>query len=99
MSVRIEAGSWLTGRSTTTPAWLPGGKLRMSPTPRSSVMTSRLSSVAACTTASTELLVEDGVHVVAPPGEFAGEVAREVLVELELHAGSGKISSRASAAP
>jgi hypothetical protein len=49
--------------------------------------------------APTELLIQHGVHIVTPSSELVGEIVRQVLVELEPHAGNGKISSRASAAP
>lgn len=49
--------------------------------------------------ATAELLVNNGVHVVAPLRERAGQIARKILVELEPHAGSGRTSSRAKAAP
>ena len=48
---------------------------------------------------SGEVFVDDSVDVVAASGECSGQVVWQVLVELELHAGSGRISSRASAAP
>jgi hypothetical protein len=62
-NARMEPGSWLVGRSTTTPAWLPGGRVRRT-------------------------LIQHGVHVVALSRALVGEDVREVLVELEPHAGS-----------
>lgn len=47
----------------------------------------------------SQVLVGDGVDVVSQLAEFGGQVVRQVLVKLELHASSGAISSRASAAP
>jgi hypothetical protein len=42
---------------------------------------------------------DHGVHIVTPAAELVRQVVRQVLIELELHAGNGWISSRASAAP
>jgi len=46
-----------------------------------------------------ELLVSDRVDVMALATKRCGQFVRQVLVELGSHAGSGWISSRASAAP
>ena len=46
-----------------------------------------------------ELFLDHRVHVMAAPFQRRSPVVRKVLVELELHAGNGRISSRASAAP
>lgn len=48
---------------------------------------------------AAQVFVEHRVNVVAVAGELDGQVVGQVLVELESHAGSGKISSRAKAAP
>lgn len=48
---------------------------------------------------SGQLFVGHGVDLMSSAGEFRNKVVRQVLVQLELHAGSGWISSRASAAP
>jgi len=46
-----------------------------------------------------EVFLDHGVHVKDVPTELRSQSVRQVLVELELHAGNGWISSRASAAP
>ena len=48
---------------------------------------------------AAKVFVEHRVNVVAASGELVGHIVRQVLVELETHAGNGKISSRARAAP
>ena len=50
-------------------------------------------------TLAGELLVSDRVDVMTLATKHRGQFVRQVLVELEFHAGSGWISSRASAAP
>jgi len=50
-------------------------------------------------TLADELLVSDRVDVMTLATKRRGQLVRQVLVELEFHAGSGWISSRASAAP
>jgi hypothetical protein len=48
---------------------------------------------------TTKLLLDHRVHIVATVAEQRSQVVRQVLVEPELHAGSGWIASRASTAP
>lgn len=48
---------------------------------------------------ATELFAQHRLNVVAVPGQLTGEVVRQVLVELDSHAGNGKTCSRANSAP
>lgn len=50
-------------------------------------------------TLASKVFLDDGVYVMAMATQGRGQIVREVLVELDSHAGSGRISSRASAAP
>jgi L-amino acid N-acyltransferase YncA len=48
---------------------------------------------------AAKAFVEHRVNVLAASGQLTGQVGMHVLVELEPHARTGKISSRARAAP
>ena len=50
-------------------------------------------------TLSAQLLSDHGVPVVTTAAELRSHVVRQALVEFELHAGNGWISSRTSVAP
>lgn len=50
-------------------------------------------------TLASQVLLDHRVHIMAVATQRRGQIVREVLVELDSHAGNGWISSRASAAP